>query len=55
MLISLVQTIYQGTNSVEVTKKYEPAYLKEEALAPSPLSELQTALTNLDQDVANRR
>lgn len=36
---------------VAVTKKYEPTYLKEEALAPLPLSAQQTALTKLAQDV----
>lgn len=33
--------------TVAVTKKFEPPYLKEEALATSPLSAMQTALTKL--------
>lgn len=36
-----------------VTKKYEPVYLREEAMAPSPLSGLQTALRELTQNVAS--
>lgn len=37
---------------VAVTKKFEPAYLKEVALAPLHLLAMQTALMKLAQDLA---
>lgn len=38
--------------TVAVTKRFEPAYNKGEALAPSPLSAMHTALMKLAQDLA---
>lgn len=48
----VAQNQKEADATVAVTKKFEPAYLKEEALAPSPLSAMQTVLTKLAQDVA---
>lgn len=38
--------------TVAVTKKLRPVYFKKEALAPSPLSAMQTTLTKLALEVA---
>lgn len=39
--------------SMTVIRRHEPLHLKEEALAPLPLSALQTAIRELAQDVAS--